>query len=380
MPVSLGRAAYSYKIAALGATLVSFGAPRVFEAQRAWTVSTDVRVGLADSSIHLHSVVGAVRHRDGTVVIADAHAGKLTFVRRDGTLLRQTGRQGMGPGEFQHIGWLGSCAMDSLFAWDLMRRRMLVFTHGGDFVREFSVPQDPSESWSAGAIACSKRGWLAVQAVPRKFVRTELGSVALVQGISSVRFTDGAGAVSATVNDIGGIERVVIDGGAGPRPLGMMTFMAASDSLLFIGTTDSSTILVLDPSGRRTARIAMALPSRTPRPKHAEASIEEITSQIRGGISTMISERMRRLPLPERLPKWSHLNIDPMGLLWVTVSVPGDAATDLQVFSANGDLHARVSIPQELRVLDVGVDYVLGVSRDPMGSPRIIEWRLERRN
>ena len=54
----------------------------------------------------------------GRIFIADAGSLSLRIFSEKGDLLKNIGREGGGPGEFQSLPWVRQCAPDSLFVWD----------------------------------------------------------------------------------------------------------------------------------------------------------------------------------------------------------------------------------------------------------------------
>lgn len=82
----------------------------------------------------LVQVAGAVRPGD-RLVVADAGAHQLRFYDLSGTLLRATGREGNGPGEFRNLAWAGPLPGDSVGVWDGRLRRLSVYSRDGELGR-----------------------------------------------------------------------------------------------------------------------------------------------------------------------------------------------------------------------------------------------------
>ena len=77
-----------------------------------WRVSPEAYVAIAagsESSSQLLVVEGAIRLSDGTVVVGDRGAAAVKYFDGSGRLVRTSGRQGQGPGEFQYLAWLQPC-------------------------------------------------------------------------------------------------------------------------------------------------------------------------------------------------------------------------------------------------------------------------------
>ena len=108
-----------------------------------WRVDTvpllDIGTIEGDLAYQLFRVRGAVRLNDGVIIVANAGTHQLRMYGGDGEHIRDVGRRGEGPGEFQSLNWLGLYHRDSLVAWDASSRRVSVFDRNGTFVRSMSL-------------------------------------------------------------------------------------------------------------------------------------------------------------------------------------------------------------------------------------------------
>ncbi|MEO7361542.1 MAG: 6-bladed beta-propeller, partial [Gemmatimonadaceae bacterium] len=86
------------------------------------------------------SVSSVVRLSNGIMVIADNSNLQLHFFTPNGRYIRSAGRDGVGPGEFKTVRWIGECARDTVFAFDYMQNRISVFGSDGQLARTFSTP------------------------------------------------------------------------------------------------------------------------------------------------------------------------------------------------------------------------------------------------
>ncbi|MCC6317824.1 MAG: hypothetical protein IT361_09050 [Gemmatimonadaceae bacterium] len=257
---------------------------------------------------------------------------------------------------------------------------MIVYSVWGELAREFPLPGSPQEAWSAETVTCSRRGWFGVQAAPERLERkAEKDGTVILKGATSIVIANANGVSQTRVDSIGAIERVVLGGGGAQRPLGVATHIAASDSLLFVGTTDSERIQVLGADGRRRGVIRVPGSVREPTGRHVDAAIEQIVAQIRGGIAQSIETRLKALTPPPRLPRWSGMVVDSEGYLWVTVSIPGDPMADVRVFDSAGVVIATVQLPGSVRLFEVGHDYVLATKFNAdVGVAEVVELGLIR--
>ena len=84
--------------------------------------------------LDLVEVVGAVLLPDSSLVIADKAAPNLSFLRPDGSLRAQVGREGEGPGEYTGISRIGLTNDGSLFAYDRALRRFTFLDREGGVI------------------------------------------------------------------------------------------------------------------------------------------------------------------------------------------------------------------------------------------------------
>ncbi len=84
--------------------------------------------------LDLVEVVGAVLLPDASLVIADKAAPNLSFLRPDGSLRAQAGREGEGPGEYTEISRIGLTSDGSLFVYDRALRRFTFLDREGGVI------------------------------------------------------------------------------------------------------------------------------------------------------------------------------------------------------------------------------------------------------
>lgn len=329
----------------------------------AFTLSVDpvplVHVRDEDGEI-IHSLRFATRTGDGTIVV-DQYAARLHFFASDGTFLRSVGERAQGPGEFDDIRWAGNCASDSLYVWDYMARKVVVFDESGTFAREFRPRSTTHE------IGCSRPSTFAALGLRYEFLAFgEEGRT-----LAPAWIMDGEGAVLDTIPLVPFIEN---------RPLGKMTRIAVSGEHLFVGTAEGASVDVFDLTGTYVRSVEAGVGARAPDQANSEASMEAMLSvapdrQIRDRFRDMY----RSLPVPEHMPPYFELRADPMGVLWAVVSGPGDPVTTLHAVSAEGNLLGFVSLPGRVQIFEVGTDYILGALMGEMDVQELVMYRLRRK-
>lgn len=116
-----------------------------------------------------------------------------------------------------------------------------------------------------------------------------------------------------------------------------------------------------DPEGRLIAIFRVDGPVR-------DQSEDALDRYLQGSSD---SDRMRRvytlMGLPDVLPAFQALQVDPLGWYWAELFRPGEAgASEWLVFDREGRARGIVELPRELEVYQIGEDYILG--RQPPSS------------
>jgi hypothetical protein len=103
----------------------------------------------------------------------------------------------------------------------------------------------------------------------------------------------------------------------------------------------------------------------------ADASSENEGRQIR--------DLLAEMPFPAEMPAYQGLKVDALGYLWVSgVVAPGEVRSTWLVFDPRGHAVARVTMPPRTRVLEIGEDYVLGLTLDDLDVETLTLWPLGR--
>jgi hypothetical protein len=158
------------------------------------------------------------------------------------------------------------------------------------------------------------------------------------------------------------------------RPLSPTTYLAFSDSLLYVGQSDTTVVRVFDLAGTLRATISLPLPSRVATVRHAErAAAAQAIWMANADLRRRIEARLLSIPRPAYLPYYSALFVDAIDRLWLVLSFPGDSVTALRAHTTDGIVVGNVLVPVELEVFEVGQDYVIGAHEDPTtGAPHVL--------
>lgn len=90
-----------------------------------------------------------------------------------------------------------------------------------------------------------------------------------------------------------------------------------------------------------------------------------------------LARAYQEMQYPRVLPVYAPLLVDTQGNLWMgSYPVPGNGSVDWVVFSDSGANIGALRVPANLKIVDVGVDYVLGIWRDEVGVDSVRMYSL----
>lgn len=312
----------------------------------------------------LSDPVGAARFGDGTIAIADRGAFAVHLFSGTGQLLTSVGRLGDGPGEFRELTWLGRCDAGSVLVWDRRLQRMTRITAEGLSSRW------PHTGPDLTTISCDVKGRLAYFGPPETLPST-LDQVADAEVMGSLHLASG---VDSPVTRVGLFPM------GQARPLGRVTALAIGGDRLLVGTGASGEILTFDLRGRPAPPLTSRVPARPATLEHYDRAIARQLEMFRDPAGRKMGEEiLRRIPMPTLLPAHGGLWADADGVVWVQLSLPGDAGTWLRGLTLANEVVADLRLPQEVRVFEVGRDYLLGSTVAPDGTPHVVQFALRQR-
>lgn len=295
----------------------------------------------------------------------------LKFFDARGRVTRTVGRQGGGPGEFEFLQWVKQCEPDSLFAYDMMKRSISVFSATGQFVRQFLAPGMPSQ------VACSRHGVLALLSGQGE-VPPPAGA-AVWRVTAPLRIADARGRVTRELGIVLALDLALAGRSWMARPGGFIASMAVGRDRVFVCPTDSGAVAVYGLGGARGLSIPLNVPARVPTRRHLEASADaQLVFFPTGAMRDSMRVRLLRVAAPSRLPSCSRILTDTDDNVWVVTSMPGDSVTQLRSIGRNGRVIDIMTLSAGLEILEVGSDYLLASGETAAGEPFIRVYRIRR--
>lgn len=365
------------------------------EAIPTWTVSREPLVVIGNDERRpghaFRNVEGATRLSDGRIVVADG-SSEIRIFSDGGDLLATGGGPGEGPQEFHRgIASFSRGRGDTILilSGDLAFK---VVSPDGLVVDQARIGWGPlgfqCHMTQPEAIIPAADHGLIVQAGEAG----RAGCPPMAEG--RYRTTDLVMRLDVETHDLDtlgvfpGTER---DGG-GFAAFGRSLAVAISTDRVFVGDTGGDSIAVFSLSGERRGSWTVPLGARTI-PGSVRMPQVEPRLQRDGSVA---APGALALELDSIYPRFGRLLADGVGYLWVMSYPPLDEPVDAfrlkslntwvvdpegadwTVMSPDGRVTASVRTPQDLYVLEVGTDYVLGVVRNELDVESVRLYELTR--
>lgn len=307
---------------------------------------------------------GGVRLATGEIVIADSRENRVRYFDRSGKALRSFGRTGGGPDGFRAVAWIGRCAGDSVFVWDPLDQRVVVISPTATFVRKYRQPEN------AAVMRCSQDGVFVILGEPEKVEKPPLTGISPRQMVSLLLADANGGRIRP-------LARVRFPEN---RPLGRGTFFDVAGDRVYVGTADSGYVDAYSLDGVRLQSLRVLRPgSRRPTARNYDRALDEIVAGLsRQEDRDAARKYLARIPLPQVLPPYSGVFGSPDGTVWISASARGDSETVLRAVSPSGDPLGGITLPSDVRVFEIGSNYILGAYRTKNGGDRAVLYRFGR--
>ncbi len=345
----------------------------------AWRIGPEpsVTIGTVDGDepYLLHWAVGASRLPDGRIVVANSGTSEIRSFDASGIHLATWGGRGEGPGEISSdLLTVEPWAGDSIIAmFSGYGNEVSIYDSEGRFGRSFRMQRAERyrSTWGVGT-----DGSILATAFAG-------GNDLVVETWSG----DGTFSASLGQHPFREVYQVVGPGGRpGVAPVAYSLDLVAGlwGGLAFVGVTSRYEIRAFQVDGTlarivRREHVPRATTSRD-RDHYVEQQLvlwaDAPPDQLRG-----IRESAEATPLAKTLPAFHSALADAAGHLWVReYDIPGERSRGplWTVFDPGGRVLGFVETPRRFRVLEIGVDYILGRAVDDLGVESIQLWPLER--
>lgn len=350
----------------------------------AWEVSSNPNlvIGLEDGAdpYQFFRVGGATRRDDGVIIVANSGSGELRFFGSDGAHLQSVGRHGAGPGEFHQLSgmrmWRASG--DRVLVDDGGNGRINIFSAAGEYratIRLQGAPEIPRPFFRG---PLGDGSWLAMGAVGGGRLQGAPGTI--IDMKFRYALYDPEGGARNVVTEVQGRRRYVHQIGGIIHfpyiPLSTDPLVAANDSLVFVLRSGAPELEVWTPFTALLHTLVRWRPQVERLiadiwPRYKTAALEDIPNEERRRRYAAYYER--DLPLPELLPVAEDIVVDREGTVWLRrYRLPWSRTIEWDVIASDGRWLGTVATPREVRIFEIGADYVLGRHLDSLGVERIV--------
>ena len=332
-----------------------------------------------DAAYELFEVRDATRLPDGRIVVANAGSGELRAFDGSGIHLATWGGRGEGPGEFGEFAapWsVGSWSGDSIAASDMYARRVSIFDADGVHGRTFLLEDHPY--YRLHGVLSGGRMFLGT--VPR-FTAGTMGT-GMVRREVEYAIAAPDGSLHAALGKYPASEWYIFaDRGMAvyPQPFRHSAVASVWGDLIIIGSNDLYEIRAYTPEGTVAKIVRREHEVRSPSQADVDAYLaEQYADETEQERAETIAE-LADMPLLEAFPAFGRVMTDSRDYLWVEeYQLPGEPAPAWTVFDDAGRVLGLMELPADVRLFEIGEDYILGSVSDDLGIERVQLWPLAR--
>lgn len=372
--VSPDRAAGVVRRDSAGVTIVASARAAWGDGQR-WSVDSAASRDLADSGdVRVAEVRGAVRLRDGSIVVANGGTRAPLIIDSRGRVLHvqaDTSRSASPD-------TIGVSDEDGFWAWDGSELRLSNFDSHGRSTRSRAFPADSigvfprlRGVFADGSLLLSIQSGSVFSVSPRP----QRDTLTLLRYTFAPARLDtllvGRGAETFTSGDSSATLRQ-------PAPFGRNTFVATHGNELWIGDSERFELRVYDRAGHPLRIVRWPGEPRRITPAERDSAVRAFLRRARGSLGPDAARALAaRLPFPATFPAFAALLVDREGNAWLQDGDPA-RTTRWTVIHRDGALLGTVELAPGLHPLDIGTDYVLGRWTSPGGAAHVRLHRLRR--
>lgn len=341
-----------------------------------WRVHPEPLLDLAASGTgdphNFYQVRDVKRLPDGGIVVVNRGSNEIRTFSADGSFVGAAGGHGEGPGEFTNLQQV-EVVGDSLLGldWD---GRMAMFGPDLELIRALWPDPDAEEMHYLGG------GVIVVEVIV-----PDDEAAGLVRHPAVLRRFDLEGAGGDTITWTPGLEEYVTDMLSGRPLFGKESVLDTHEGRIFTGSSDRMQIETLSPNGD-TVRI-VRIPDYPLALTTDHVAVERnarLDIPLPPGVTSLppfFVQAIEDMPSPETRPAYADILADPTGAVWLRPFLGQSEEGGPEhwvVLATDGAWLGRVEIPADFRVMEIGVDEILGVWTDELDvpSPRVL--RLNR--
>ncbi len=334
---------------------------------------------------------------DGRFVLGEVF-GTVRIFDRDGTFVRQIGRRGRGPGEFDQLVRVLITPGETIVTHDQTGARIIHFDTAGTVVREYALdsqiagrlvsltgrlPDGELVGWVGQPITGSG-GESELPTSSHTFLFAPSGTLVdslgdlpgwtmLVSGSATEFSSIGALVSRSAISAVVGDQLVIADN-------------QSPEIALYVKSPPADSVMNAAYATRRGPFHLHGVITGPPvAPALSSTDVDTLLSrQIgwmeEGAAKARLADRLRATARPEQIPYYAAILGDAAGNIWVRqFTSPAEGARNYVVSSSRGEHLGVAEFPAAFAVTEIGRDYVLGIERDENDVPYAVRRGLRRR-
>lgn len=335
----------------------------------------------ASEETQLFQVDGATRLADGRLAVGVSGTHEVRVFSPEGALVARFGAEGDGPGEFRDVTLLGRFGTDTLVVFDASAQRISHLTPDQGYLGSTAL------TWSGQGYAVGRDllddGSVLIGG-GMSFSSSEGFPTGVIRPLSTFGWVQRDGVTERALGDFaaaGMFARASAQGFmARGLPFTPVTGVTPGPGGVWLGTGERWEVAFYDLGGALKRVVRTDAQARPVTPAMRAAYIEdEVAGASSENEARQIRDLLAEMPFPEAMPPYEILASDALGYLWVAAPLaPGETLRTWWVFDDRGHLVAQVATPPRTRVLEVGEDYLLGLTLDDLGVETLTLWPLRR--
>jgi len=328
----------------------------------------------AGDSVLFGNVVSMAVDSQGRLYLTDFTGNKnIQMFSPDGVPIREIGREGGGPGEFEFTPTVHIGAGDTLYAWETNKFRLTTFSPEDQSHVSSNTIGNPSSRAPRPLrfLGAVDQGYLmefSGSYVPRSQVQYDMGHFAKIVTWDGNAPDDrlaqlpSANFVNFEINSMPGVRFLPYSA----RP----NYVLSADQVLYYGMSDAIQLTGITLEGEDVHKIS-----------HPHTPVSVSASERESSVDRIQLEQLRKdmlANIPEHKPAYGRLMSDDAGHIWMLLSKPENEQTSTWlVVNAPGETVATAQIPVGMRLLAVRGGRAYGTQADEnSGAQIVIAWEI----
>lgn len=332
----------------------------------------------AGDSIFFGDVASMALDSQGRLYLTDFMGNKsIRMFSPDGVPIREIGRKGGGPGEFEFTPTVHLGPGDTLYAWETNKFRLTTFSPEDQSLVSSNTIGNPSSRapHPLRFLGAVNQGYLmefAGSYIPGSQVQYDMGHFAKI-------VTWDGNALDDRLAQLPSANFVIFDmnsigfSGSGVRFLpysAKPNYVLSADQVLYHGMSDAIQLTGTTLEGEDVHKISLP---------HTPVSVS--ASERESSVGRIQLEQLRKdvlANIPEHKPAYQRLMSDDAGHIWMLLSKPENEQTSTWlVMNAPGETVATAQIPDGMRLMAVRGGRAYGTQADEnSGAPIVIAWEI----